>query len=469
MLLVLFIGLLKVVRFNCRLKVNSLKNQSHNTRPSIAIIGGGFAGLSSGYELVRQGYSVTIFEKERYVGGLAGAFDTDGEKLDKFYHHWFTNDVHVMELISELGLEHSVVTNPTNTGLYYANSTYRLSTPFDLLKFNALPIVDRIRLGLLTLYVRRIKRWQDIEKLTAVEWLMRLGGKNVFKVVWEPLLYGKFGNFATKVSAVWFWNKIKLRGGSRGKKGEEQLAYLKGSFSRLAEELAKYVTSNGGDIKLGASIKNIDRDEGSGWIIKSDRTMMRFDKVIATTPLPITAELVKSFAPDHVSTKLQRIEYLANICLVLRLKHSLSSTYWLNVNDIDFPFVGIIEHTNFQSSDQYGGQHVVYLSKYLPHNDALYTMSDEELLDFSLPFIQKMFPKFKSDWVINANVWRARWAQPIVERNYSELIPKTNLISPNFFICSMAQIYPEDRGTNYAIREGRAAARKLIASIQEEG
>ena len=186
------------------------------------------------------------------------------------------------------------------------------------------------------------------------------------------------------------------------------------------------------------------------------------DKVIATTALPLVADMVEDWAsPDYLSS-LRRIDYLSNVCLVLQLDRSLSSTYWLNVNDPSFPFVGVIEHTNFEKAANYGGNHIVYLSKYLPHTDALYNMTAKEVLEFSLPYLQKMFPAFDLSWVRKYDVWKARWSQPVVEKHYSALIPSEDGPRSGFYLCSMAQIYPEDRGTNYAIREGRKIAARLI-------
>ena len=146
----------------------------------------------------------------------------------------------------------------------------------------------------------------------------------------------------------------------------------------------------------------------------------------------------------------------------MQLDRPLSSTYWLNVNDPSFPFVGVIEHTNFEDASSYAGNHVVYLSKYLPHTDTLYKMSTKEVLEYSLPYLKKMFPAFEEAWIRKYDVWKARWSQPVVEEHYSNLIPSEDGPRPGFYLCSMAQIYPEDRGTNYAIREGRKIARRLI-------
>lgn len=425
------------------------------------IIGGGFTGLAAAYDLTRAGHKVTVLEADSYVGGLAGAFETDGERLDRFYHHWFTNDLEVMGLIADLGLSDEVVVNPTNTGVYYNRSVFKLSTPLDLLKFTPLPFIDRIRLGILTLRARRVKDWKVLEHKTAAEWLRALGGERVYKVMWEPLMQGKFGPYAEKISAVWMWNKLKLRGGSRGKAGEERLAYFKGSFARLAEATADAVTAAGGDVRVNTPVERFYRREDGRWVAQGPWGSVESDELIATPALPLIADMIEDWAsPDYLAA-LRRIEYIGNVCLVLQLDRSLSSTYWLNVNDPSFPYVGVIEHTNFEKPETYAGDHVVYLSKYLPHTEALYLMSPQEVLDYSLPYLQTMFPAFERSWIKDYKVWKARWSQPVVEKRYSELIPSVQGPLPGLHICSMAQIYPEDRGTNYAIREGRKLAQEL--------
>ncbi len=438
---------------------------THDTQ--VAIIGGGFTGLTAAFELAKNGVRVTVLEADQELGGLAAAFNVGGEKLDRFYHHWFTNDLEVMGLIDELGLNDRVEVNPTNTGIYYANNFFKLSTPWDLLNFTPLRLIDRIRLGLLALRARRVTNWMDLENKTAHEWLRELGGEHVYRVVWQPLLKGKFGPYAEKISAVWFWNKLKLRGGSRGKGGEERLAYFKGGFVALAEALANRIQSLGGRIELQAAASSIQQGEDGQWSIKTQRGVVRAERVIATTALPLVADMVQSWADPAYLEQLNRIQYIGNVCLVLELDRPLSKTYWLNVNDPTFPFVGVIEHTNFERPETYGGRHIVYLSKYLPHTDSLYVMNSDEFLEYAIPYLKKMFPSFEREWIHAYHLWRARWSQPVVEKHYSSLIPGEDGPKQGFHICSMAQIYPEDRGTNYAIREGRRCGRRVESLIRK--
>ena len=437
-------------------------------RARVLIVGGGFTGLAAAYELAKMNIAVTVLESEDQIGGLASAFDGGGERLDRFYHHWFTNDMEVMGLIDELGLNHKVEISPTNTGIYYANNFFKLSTPWDLLNFTPLNLVDRIRLGLLALRARRVKDWMALENKTAHEWLKELGGDSVYKVVWQPLLKGKFGPYAESVSAVWFWNKLKLRGGSRGKGGEERLAYFTGGFVGLADALVDSIKSMGGEVRLNSSVASI-APEGDEWeAVTHSGDKIVGDVVLATVALPLISKMISSWATSEYQIALERIQYIGNVCLVLELNQSLSKTYWLNVNDPSFPFVGIIEHTNFEKPETYGGSHIIYLSKYLPHTDELYKMDKDEFFEYAYPYLKKMFPKFDRSWVKNYHLWCARWSQPVVEKGYSKLIPSHTSLQKGLHLCSMAQIYPEDRGTNYAIREGRKAGLRIINQLQTD-
>ena len=436
-----------------------------NTGKTVAVVGGGFCGLSTAFELGRRGIRAIVLEADDEVGGLAGSFQVGGERLEKFYHHWFTNDTHVIDLARDLGTSDRIVARPTRTGMYFANRFMKLSTPADVLKFTPLPFADRLRLGLLALRARKVDDWMALEDRTAAEWLRSLGGENVYRVVWEPLLRGKFGEVADEVSAVWFWNKLKLRGGSRGKGGREELAYYRGGFASLAESMAQAVRAAGGEVRTGTRVTGLQMRDGRACGVQTAQGAVPADAVVLTPPLPIAADLLAPHVTPQEEARLRRIRYLANVCIVLELDRSLSETYWLNVNDPGFPFVGVIEHTNFEPASTYAGRHVVYLSKYLPETDALYRMDDQQVIEFTVSHLQRMFPALQAGNVLQAHVWRAQYSQPIVERGYSRLIPPTRTGVPGVHLATMAQIYPEDRGTNYAIRQGRELARQLADDL----
>lgn len=433
----------------------------------VVIVGAGFTGLTAGYLLSKKGLKVHIIEADRAPGGLAGTFNfDDGVKVEKFYHHWFNNDRYVPDLVKELGLEGDVILLPTRTGMYFNGRMWKLSTPLDLLRFKALSLLDRIRLGLLVFQVRRIKAWQSIEHLTIREWLEPLCGKSVYKVVWEPLVKAKFSVFADSVNAVWMWKKLVLRGSTRNDKGGEELAYFKGGFGRLAQKLVDAIEGNGGKISLGCRVTGVKSSNDTIVALETEEGDVTGEKFLFTPAFPIIANILEEMASTQWISSLRRVRYLGNVCLVLRLSHSLSETYWLNVNDPSFPFVGVIEHTNFDSPENYNGSHIAYLSRYLAVEDPVWSYTDDEYFTFAMEHLQRMFPDMKASWVLDYKVWRSEYAQPVTEKNYSKYVPDGSTPYKNAFISTMAQIYPEDRGTNYAIREGRNIANLIQNTLK---
>ncbi len=422
----------------------------------ICIIGAGFTGLTAALELIE--YQPTLLELEDEVGGLASGFNTSGQKLERFYHHWFTNDEYIMKLVENLGLTKDLDFLESKTGMYFNQSFFKLSSPIDLLKFSALTFTSRIRLGILVLWARRVKNWMKLESITAKDWLTKIGGQQVYRVVWEPLLKGKFGPYSEKVSAVWFWKKLCLRGGSRGKNGKEQLVYFEGGFMRLANEMAAKISAKGGTIQTKVKVEQILIADNKIQGLQTNKGLIECDKVIVTTALPIFAKMLEGQTDQSYINSLLEINYIGNVCLIMELDRSLSSYYWLNVNDPSFPFVGIIEHTNLVDKALYGDRNIVYLSKYLPTTDHIYQMNTDEFLDYATPYIQKMFPNFERFWIKKANLWKAQYSQPIVEKYYSAKIPNMKTPIDGLYLSTMAQIYPEDRGTNYAVQYGQKVA-----------
>jgi len=147
----------------------------------------------------------------------------------------------------------------------------------------------------------------------------------------------------------------------------------------------------------------------------------------------------------------------------MELDRSLSDTYWLNVGDPTIPFTGVIEHTNFQRPETYGGAHLAYLSRYLDPADPYYAMDADALLEAYLPYLGRMFRGFDRAWVQRAWAWRERYTQPVITRGYSRLKPPYRTPVEGLWLGCMAQVYPEDRGMNYAVASGQRVAEEMLA------
>ncbi|MEK7681458.1 MAG: FAD-dependent oxidoreductase [Chloroflexota bacterium] len=229
----------------------------------IAVIGGGVLGMAAAYELLKRGQQVALYERAPVLGGQVRTFDVGGGRLECFYHHLFTSDVDMIDLIHDLGLGDNLTWIPSRMGFFHGGRIHNFVTPMDLLRFSPISIVDRVRLGLLALYLGRFSDWEKLEGIPAQEWINRYAGRRISDVVWGPLLRGKFGDAAREVGMVWFWGKVFLRFSSR-KGGRETLGYPVGSFGRVVEALERRIRAMGGEVHAPAQINRIVVEDGRG-------------------------------------------------------------------------------------------------------------------------------------------------------------------------------------------------------------
>lgn len=428
----------------------------------VGIVGAGATGLAAAYELGKHGHEVVVCERASFLGGQASTFDVGGAKLERGYHHLFTSDTDLLDLIDEIGLGHQMCWYQSKVGTLHGGKIYNFVTPLDLLKFKPLSFVNRIRLGLVTLMLRRQKNWRKLESITATDWLRKRAGEQVYKTFWGPMLRGKFGEeFYDQVGMPWIWGKINTRFASRGKGlSKEMLGYPIGSFGEVFDMLGDKIRERGNELHLNAKVNRITFNENgvTGMeidLLEQGQSLFKeFDVVIATTQSHIFARKLLPDLPSDYRLKLIETKYLSALLLILVLDRPLSHIYWLNVADRSIPFVGVIEQTNMVDPGHYGGNHVVYLSNYLTRDDPLYKLSHEDLLDEYLPHLKKINPEFDTSWILNSYRQHVDAAQPIIGTSYSERIPDHRTPIKGVYLANTTQVYPEDRGTNYSVRMG---------------
>ena len=437
----------------------------------IGIIGAGAAGLAAAYELGLQGHSAAVYERADFLGGQASTFDVGGARLEKGYHHWFTSDTDIVDLTHEIGLGHQVRWIDSSVGTLWDGRIYPFVTPMDLLKFTPLSLLDRMRLGLTTLYLQRQKDFRKYEGITADEWLRRHSGKRGYEVFWGPMLRGKFGDdYYKDVGMAWMWGKVQTRVKSRGKgMVKEKLGYPIGSFGEVFDVLADKVREQGGEVHLSAAVERVDARDGKsvGMRVALDGGSARderFDAVIATTPSYLFPRLMDGLPADYLR-RLTDVNYMAAVLVILVLDRPLTNVYWLNVADRSIPFVAAIEHTNLIGPEHYGGKHIVYLSNYLSTDHPMFRMGHDEILREYLPHLRKINPDFNPSWIETSYHHRVGAAQPIIGTNYSERIPAHRTPFRGLYIANTTQVYPEDRGTNYSVRMGREVARMAMGDL----
>jgi protoporphyrinogen oxidase len=384
------------------------------------------------------------------LGGLAHGFSgKDWEwPLEFAYHHYFTNDSSIINLAKELGMERElIIKRPvTATLLPEPLEIHQLDSPQSLMQFRRLSLPDRIRTGMMLGFCKGNPFWRPLESLTAERFIKTVGGEAGWKVIWEPLLYGKFNQYAETVAASWFWARIKKR--------TTNLGYFRGGFQNFVETLAQAVRDNRGIIHTGTAVSSI-----------ADLKKNGFANILLTVPTPIAVKLLNPVLPKNNQLTTDNyppltIPHLHAQTFILETdKPILKDVYWLNINDRAFPFLAAVAHTNFMNPSHYNNHHLTYFGNYLPNNHPYLSMEKEKIRKTFMPFIKKIADIYGTRFtILDSHLFSAPFAQPVHETGYSRRAPKLETGIDGILLANMDSIYPWDRGTNYAVELGQKAA-----------
>ncbi|MEK7592070.1 MAG: NAD(P)/FAD-dependent oxidoreductase [Patescibacteria group bacterium] len=458
----------------------------------IAIIGAGYTGLAAGYFLSKSGHSVTLFERDSEAGGLAAGFRPDHRrgkgknwewKLEKAYHHLFENDSDILSLCQDLGISDTLILKRPLTAIFHTNKISQFDSPLTLLTFPGLSLVSKIRTAFLLAFLKVNPFWKPLEKITAQSLFQTVGGEEGWRVLWEPLMRGKFGPHIDTVPASWLWARITKR--------TSRLYYFRGGFTTFVAALVKAIKKLNSSILLNTEVTSISQIN-NGFRVTYGKKSQIFDKVILTVPSPVINKIVPTF-PRIFTDKLLSIDHLSAQTLILETKEPIlqgeslqsrkdspcvKNIYWLSINDRSFPFLAVVAHTNFMDKKYYGGNHITYIGNYLPAGHPYLTMTKGQLLRLFLPYIQRLNPSFQllasvalrrsgsaarlakaSAKRVICHLFTAPFAQPVHTLNYSQKAPQFVTPIPGVYIANLDSIVPWDRGTNYAVKLGRDVAK----------
>ena len=413
----------------------------------VLIIGGGFTGLAAATHLVDRDVEVEVWEASDRLGGLAKGFEVDDWDwgLEKYYHHVFANDRKIIDLSCKVGWP--AFFNRPVTNVWADGREEQLDSPISLLSYSGLNFWQRMRMGAGLASLKMIfskELGQELERYKVSEVLPLLIGRKSYQKVWEPLLIAKFGKYADEVNMAWFWARVVKR--------TSKLGYFEGGFGKLAEKIGGYIESKGGAVRLNEKAKRVEKSNGR-LVVNGEE----FDRVLLTVPSGLVNNIVGEKVID-----LPEINYLWGQTLVLEMEKSFIESYWLNILERNCPFLVAVEHTKFIDKEKYGDSHVLYLGNYLEEDDERLDMKKEELLEMFLPYLKKINPSFENNWIKRSWKFQSPYAQPVFPVNYSEEILSLKTKIDGLYMANMSQVYPWDRGTNFAVDIGERAAKLIL-------
>lgn len=431
----------------------------------IAIIGAGFGGMTAALDLVKAGYEVTILEAAGTPGGLAGGFkEPEWEwSVENFYHHWFTSDAYMFRLFKELSVEKKVLVRTPTTVVYHKGKFYPFDSILSALLYPGLGWgINKIRFGLVGLFLRISKNWKPLERTTVEAWMKKWAGEKVYREMWEPMVVGKFSEkYARVVNMAWMWARFHVR--------STNLVTYEGGFQAFANDFASALQQSGVTIRYNTRVDEVRTKDHHVELAVSGKDES-YDRVLVTLSPGLMAKMAPQL-PENYLKGLLELKSLGAVALIISLKHQLSREgyYWFNLPKASgFPFLALVEHTNFQPKEKFGGEHLIYCGDYLETDHEYFSMDKDQLLEKFIPSLVRFNPDFKPEWVNRAWLKKSNYAQPVPLVNHSRNIPAIQTPLEGVYFASMSQVYPWDRGTNFAVEIAHKASALIRGSIENQ-
>ncbi|MEQ8767383.1 MAG: FAD-dependent oxidoreductase [Planctomycetota bacterium] len=432
------------------------RSEGHIVRQRVAVLGGGITGLTTAWRLGQQGFEVELFESSSQLGGLGQSFEAPFGRIDRFYHCILPSDRHLLALIEELGLKDDIQWKSSGMGFIHRGQRYPLNTPWDLLRFGALPIRDRLRMGWGTLGLKKHDPGK-LDDIPAEEWLRSVFGDRCFEVVWKALLQAKFGDAYHEIPALWIWSRLhREKDGIR----PEVKGMLPGGLKTLVDRLEESLRDAGVHLRKRARVESIRTDAGGAHLV-ADGEMRNFDSVVLAMATRPAIELLEEGSRAARQLAAHEVPYQGVVNVVFATREPMDHFYWLPVVDSGVGFQGIVETTQVADPAEFDGHHLVYVMNYLRADHAMFREDEDALADRYLAQLQKLYPSYGRSGIACQQVFRAPFVEPIYSLGYSNRRPPEVLEPDRIYLCNTSQIYPDITSWNSCIGRAGDLAERL--------
>jgi protoporphyrinogen oxidase len=413
-------------------------------------------GLAAAHRAACLDHQVELIEAALQPGGMAAHFNFGGLSIERFYHFVCKTDAPTFALMEELGIADKMRWVPTSMGYFIRDKVHPWGDPISLLRFPHLDLISKLRTGLQMFFATKARNFDAIEHLTARQWIERGSGAQVYNILWKRLMELKFYELAEEISASWIATRVKRVGKSRRSIFQEELGYIEGGSETLVEALAAAFEAKGGHLRLATPADGIETGEGAVRGVKAGNRFFPADAVISTVPIPLITKLVPSL-PTTWQEKYAAIRNIGVVCLLFKLKRSVTKHFWLNIADPEIGIPGLVEFSNLRPV----GNTIVYVPYYMPTTQPKWGWNDQQFIDEAFGYIRRVNPAILPDDLIDVTVGRLRHAQPVCEPNFRDKLPPVATPIHGLQIADTCFYYPEDRGIAESIRLGRSMAERV--------
>ena len=398
----------------------------------IIVIGGGPAGLTAAYELVKQQQTPIVLEKYNKVGGIARTENYRGYHFDMGGHRFFTKSSEVQQFWLEI-LGDDFLRRPRLSRIFYQNKYFH----YPLKPFNALlglgPI-EGVRI------VASYLRWHLFpykEEETFEQWVTNRFGKRLFKTFFKSYTEKVWGIPCSELKAEWAGQRIKdlslktaitamfLKPQETIKTLIEEFDYPRRGPGMLWTAVQDRINEQGGQVQLNSNVVGIQREGPriTGVSVERDGRTHTVTGSSFISSMPVT-QLLKWLDPPPPANVLRAANQLSyrdflTVCLIIK-KQNVFPDNWIYIHDPSVQ-VGRIQNFKNWSADMVPDQATTSLGLeyFCNEGDEVWTMPDEALIALGKQEIAKIGLAEVAD-VIDGAVFRVEKSYPVYDSDYVE-------------------------------------------------
>ncbi len=415
----------------------------------VAVIGGGPMGLTCAYDLLKKGCEVDVYEQDAALGGMSAHFDFGGLDIEKYYHFVCGPDYPLFDLMKELGIFETLKWTDTKMGLYYEGGLYKWGGPFELLAFPKANILEKARYGLHVFFASKMKNWNKLDEVTAIDWIKKWEGEKGYRKFWDSLFHLKFYERKPTIAAPWLWSRLVRVAKSRKSIFQERMGYIAGGSRVFVDKIAEVIQAKGGNIYRAAPVEKIlfEAERVRGVVVGGQEKA--YDAVVSTIPVQYLAEMAQSL-PEEDKALLQKLDNVGVVCVITKLRQALTTNFWLNITDTRMDIPGMIEISNLNTELK---EHILYIPFYLHKDNPKYKEPDDVFIKKTKEYLCMVNPAMTADQLEDIRVFRYEYAQPVATTHFlTKLPPMASAARKGFFMADTAYCYPEDRSITESIR-----------------
>ncbi|MGI8715737.1 MAG: FAD-dependent oxidoreductase [Solirubrobacteraceae bacterium] len=409
-------------------------------QPRIAIVGGGVLGTVLALRLAQSGARVTLLERAPTVGGLAGAMDLDGHRVDRFYHVIVPSDERMISLAEELGLADQLSFSPVGVGFFVDGQMHPFNGVADFVRFPPLSAPARARLAWFVAQCQLRSGYEPLEDISLLSWLTRHCGREVVDRIWRPLLNSRFDSSYDDLPATYMWARTNRMRSARKGGGSETMGCLNGGHERLIEAASARAQELGVDVRFGAGVEGLGFDPELGVTgVIVDGEEEQFDLTIPTLQPPALVRLLPE--PLHGLLDAYPKRFLGVVCLVLKVRRSVLPYYSVNICD-PTPITTVVETSHVVGTAHTDGLRLLYLPKYCEATAAEFSEDDASIYKRFTAMLERLAPDFRHEDVVAWSVQRAPLVEPVHARGHKPRVAPVWPGVPGLALASASQVYP---------------------------